>query len=405
MPTSARAQSSSGATTAAPSPPAGAAPSAYIVVDQATGVVVASSNDRQPLPPASLTKVLTALTAVAALPEGSPVPVSARAAGMPAHKLSMRADSVWTVEDTLTSLLLSSANDAAAALAERVSGSMEDFGGALDNLARHLQLGDAPVLQDPAGLDDNWSIRGGNLVSARDLAIAARALLAEPRLASFVAMPVAEFTDTDGVPHRLVNHNKLLTRYAGAVGMKTGYTKKSGRGLIAAATRDGRTEIAVVMNVADTYGWAASLLDAAFAAPLPATGDRLPAIPPALRLKAAPLPAGAAGAPTGRPGVSEPSTESTAATTAAIDATPVAQRSVISRLPLGVTVVLFVVAFLALAVTLLRARVLIRRRLRRARLANARVRRHVDRRRHPRLTPHYRPHEQLSDRFHRAGRE
>src|SRR5436305_740918 len=85
--------------------PVGPPPRAFIVVDHATGAVMASSNDRQPLPPASLTKILTALAAVAALPPDSGVPVSARAAGMPAHKLSMQAGSTWKLEDVLHALL------------------------------------------------------------------------------------------------------------------------------------------------------------------------------------------------------------------------------------------------------------------------------------------------------------
>ena len=229
--------------------PAGLAPKAFIVVDQATGRVISASNEHQPLPPASMTKVLTALTAVAALGPSDTVPVSARAAGMPAHKLNMKAGEVWPVQDVLESLLVSSANDAGAALAERVSGSMENFKTALAQLAGNLQLADSPTLQDPSGLDDHWSIGGGNLISARDLAIATRALLAEPRLASIVAAPVVRFTDPSGVPHRLINHNKLLTQYFGTVGVKTGYTKKSGRGLIAAATRNGRTLIAVIISI------------------------------------------------------------------------------------------------------------------------------------------------------------
>jgi D-alanyl-D-alanine carboxypeptidase len=374
--------------------PAGPPPKAYVVVDQASGVVVASSNDRVPLPPASLTKILTALVAVAALPVDSGVPVSARAAGMPAHKLSMKAGETWKLEDVLHALLVSSANDAGAALAERVSGSLENFDVALGALGRHLQFADAPTLQDPSGLDDNFSVGGGNLISARDLAIATRALLAEPRLAPIVAEPISRFTDPGGIPHRLVNHNKLLTRYAGAIGVKTGFTKKAGRGLIAAATRNGSTKIAVVLGVGDTYGWAASLLDNAFATPLPSTGDRLPAIRPALRLKAA------ASSVTAAPAVTQQQTDSQA-----IAATPVAAHGDQQGLPLPLTIGLVVVAALALAVVVLRARVLIRRRYRRRRRATARVRRHVNRRRHPRLTPHYEPHDQLADRFHAAGRE
>src|SRR5205085_11628192 len=109
-------------------------------------------------------------------------------------------------------------------------------------------------VNDPAGLDDNFSVRGGNMISARDLAIAARALLANNRLAPIVAQHVTTFTGPDGVAHRLTNHNKMLTLYPGTIGMKTGYTRKSGRGLVAAATRNGRTQIALLLNVGDTYG-------------------------------------------------------------------------------------------------------------------------------------------------------
>ena len=95
--------------------PYGPPPKAYVVVDQATGAVLAASNERTPLPPASLTKILTALVAVAALKPAATVPISERAAGMPAHKLNMKAGEVWPVGEALSALLASSANDAAAA--------------------------------------------------------------------------------------------------------------------------------------------------------------------------------------------------------------------------------------------------------------------------------------------------
>ena len=263
-------------------------PKASILVDADTGAVIAGTNSRAPLPPASLTKIVTALAAVAALEPGSSIPVSARAAGMPAHNLNMKEGQVWVVEDVLASLLLSSANDAGMALAERVSGTAEAFSQALANTARRLGMSDAPVLQDPSGLDDEFSVGGGNRISARDLAIAARAVLTEPRLAPLVASPVQSFTGGDGIAHRLGNHNRLLKVYPGAIGMKTGYTRRSMHGLVAAATRNGRTMIAVVMGApGDTYGLATALLDAGFASAPGAMplGDRLPAV------AAAPTPA------------------------------------------------------------------------------------------------------------------
>lgn len=388
--------------------PAGPPPKAYIVVDQATGKVVSASNDRQPLPPASLTKVITALAAVAALPEKSKVPVSERAAAMPAHKLNMKAGTPWPLDDTLEALLLSSANDAAAALAERVSGSLENFQTSLTALAGQLKMADAPVLQDPAGLDDYSSIRGGNLVSARDLAIATRALLANPRLAPIVKTPVARFTDPQGIPHKLTNHNKMLFQYFGTVGVKTGFTKKAGRSLIAAATRNGRTEIVVVMNVADTYGWAKGLLDAAFASPTLTTGERLPAIPMALTLTAAGVPRArasrssatlplAAKTPSAQPNVT------TKGDTTLI-ALPAAQSS--GGAPL-VGVLGGMLVTLAVLVLGLRARVLVKRRKRRRSKvvkANAKVKRHPNRRRNQRLTPNHKPDNNMRGRFHDVTR-
>jgi D-alanyl-D-alanine carboxypeptidase len=383
-----------GAQAPATTAPVGAAPKAYIVVDQATGIVLAGQNARTPLPPASLSKIMTALVAVAALPSTATVSVSDRAAAMPAHKLNMKPGQVWPVGDVLSALLASSANDAAAALAERVSGSVEAFSGALGAMATHLQMADAPVLQDPAGLDDYTSVRGGNLVSARDLAIAARAVLAEPRLAPIVARPITEFVAPDGVPHRLVNHNKLLTRYPGAIGMKTGYTRKAGRGLVAAATRNGRTEIAVILDAVDTYGWAAQLLDATFAqAAPPANGDRLPAIRPALRIKAA------------APVVSAASQASPAVTAAPALVTESLSAAHSRGVPAFVSVALWAVAAASLLVVALRARVLIRRqRRRRRRRAHARVRQPAHRRPDPHLTPNHRPRREDAERFREITR-
>jgi D-alanyl-D-alanine carboxypeptidase len=390
--------------------PAGPPPKAYIVVDQATGRVMASSNDRQPLPPASLSKILTALAAVSALPDRATVPVSDRAAGMPAHKLNMKVGTPWPLQDTLTALLLSSANDAAAALAERVSGTLEDFGASLGSLATQLKMADAPVLQDPAGLDDYSSIKGGNLVSARDMAIATRALLANPRLAPIVKTPVARFTDPQGVPHKLTNHNKMLFQYYGTVGVKTGFTRKAGRTLIAAATRNGRTELAVIMNVSDTYGWAKALLDAAFAAPLPATGDRLPAIPASLHLDAAGVPSVArasrsdATVPRANTGTTPQPSVTTKGDTMLV-ALPAASSG--GGAPL-VGVLVGMLVTLGVLVMALRTRVLVKRRKARRRrrrsTANATVKRHEKRRRNPALTKHYEPDHSMRGRFHDVTR-
>lgn len=268
--------------TSAPPPP----PKAWVLVDADTRVVLDARDERRPRPAASLTKILTALAAVHALSPATDIPVTPRAEAMPARKINMKAGQVWTLTDTLHSMLLSSANDAAVALAERVSGSVEAFGAELQRAAMDAGLEDDPVLRDPSGLDDEFSVAGGNLVSARDLAIATRALLAEPQLAEIVARREFRFLGGDNVQHRLINHNRLLKTYPGAIGVKTGYTKKAGHGLIAAARRNGRTMIAVVMDAVDTYGSVTALLDKGFATPVAGQrGDRLPD-PSARRLTA-----------------------------------------------------------------------------------------------------------------------
>jgi D-alanyl-D-alanine carboxypeptidase (penicillin-binding protein 5/6) len=265
---------------AAPAPPP--LPKAWIVVDADTGNVIDAGNDRVPLPPASLTKVLTALTVVETLPpDTQDVPVSARAAAAPADKISMKQGEVWTLTDTLYSLFLSSANDAAVALAERAGGTVEGFQKMFAATATDLGLADGPVLMDPAGLDGPQGVEGGNLVSARDLAIATRALLGQPTLSAIVSTPIYRFVGPDGFHHRLTNHNHFfLQSYPGAIGVKTGYTARAGHCLIAAARRDGRTMLAVVMNGADPIRSAQGMLDRGFGTPVEAepAAEQLPPV-------------------------------------------------------------------------------------------------------------------------------
>jgi D-alanyl-D-alanine carboxypeptidase (penicillin-binding protein 5/6) len=268
-------------TVAPTSPPPIPPAKAWALVDIDTGNVIDAFNDHQPLPPASLTKVITALTAIDTIPAGASVPVSALAAAAPADKMFMKQGQVWTFDQMIHALLISSANDAAVALAERAGGSLEGFQPMFAATAASLGLTDDPVLNDPAGLDGPDGVEGGNLVSARDLAIAARALLAQPTLAAIVATQVYYFDGPDGVHHRLTNHNKLfLATYPGAIGVKTGYTKRAGVCLIAAAQRDGRTMLAVVMNGANPNQLARQLLDGGFTVPGSAesSADRLPPV-------------------------------------------------------------------------------------------------------------------------------
>ena len=289
------------AQTPAPPPPV-APPKAYVLVDADTGAVLTGSADRVPRAPASLTKVLTALAASAALPHDGTLTISPRAAAQPANKIDAKAGEVWPIEDAMHVMLLKSANDIAFAFAEAVGGTAEGFQDVLARTATAVGMQDPQTWRDPAGLDDEHSLGGGNLVSARDLAIAGRAFIADPWLSPISAKPRYRFTAPSGVVHDALNHNKLvLGRYPGAIGGKTGYTKRSGNSLFASAQRDGRRMVAVVMDSKDTYGFASQLFDRGFATPVSAQRglDRLPPLrlPTAASVREAP----AAPAPAAQP--------------------------------------------------------------------------------------------------------
>jgi hypothetical protein len=144
-------------------------------------------------------------------------------------------------------------------------------------------MSDDPVFHDPAGLDGSEGIGGGNYVSARDLAIAGRDLLRVPVLANIVKELSYHFVDPTGQAHWLSSANyTFLYDQPGAIGVKTGFTDAAGYCVMGAATRHGRTMLAVVMDGYSPNQTAMDLVDAGFATPVadePAT-DRLP--PPAL---------------------------------------------------------------------------------------------------------------------------
>src|SRR4051812_10032677 len=255
-------------------------PSAYIVVDASTGAVLEGKNVHEPHLTASTVKLLTALVAMERLPLDSTVPVSARAESQPASKISMLAGQVWPLNDAVHALLMESANDAAFAIAERASGSIEKFAVDAQAVAERLGAKDT-TFGDPAGLDDEHSFQGGTKMSAYDLATVARNALAVPEIADTAKSLTYELTDPAGVAREFENHNKgFLKAYPGAIGMKTGHTDNAGRTLVTAATRNGRTLIGVVLNTWDDTGWSSSLLDQGFtmAADAKGTGETIPKV-------------------------------------------------------------------------------------------------------------------------------
>ncbi|HEY7133576.1 MAG TPA: D-alanyl-D-alanine carboxypeptidase [Acidimicrobiia bacterium] len=258
-------------------------PRADVVFDAKTGVILASSDEHEPFLPASTQKLMTAVTALTRLPLSTTVPISARAASVPNMNIGAKPGQVWRLDDLLHALLIISGNDAAYAIAERTSGTVEQFATLMSATGRQLGLRDS-TFNDPAGLDGREGVAGGSHISAYDLAIVARNALAIPELAGIVRLQHYDFTGPDRV-HHLDNHNiKFLDEYAGADGMKTGFTDKAQNSLVASATRNGRTLVAVLLDSnggeVGTRHWAETLLDNGFRTPVGAkgTGEVLPPV-------------------------------------------------------------------------------------------------------------------------------
>ena len=248
-----------------------------VLVDVGGGEVLWSRRSRTRAPPASLTKMLTALAVRASLDLDRVTVASRAAARQPARRLAMRRGQKLTVNQALKALMIVSANDVAVMLAEAAGGSVARFARAMDAESRRLGLR-ASSWRNPHGLDAR-----GHRSTAFDLAILARAVLEDRWLSRVVKMRRAAFTTPSGRRHRLTARSRFLLGYKGAVGVKTGFTDDAGHCLAAAATRGGRTLVAVVLRSPDNAADAGRMLDWGFRRGRSArTGLRLPAyVPPA----------------------------------------------------------------------------------------------------------------------------
>lgn len=211
------------------------------------------------LPPASLTKLMTALVVLEAKPLDDTVVIRATAARASGSRLHLLQGSRFSVEHLLQALLLHSANDACLALAEHVAGSERHFVARMNARAVQMGLRDTHFA-NPCGHD-----AAGHYSSARDLSRLAGHTLAMPFVRATAALPLADIASLDGKSRfHLVNKNALIGRYPGIAGLKTGYTLRAGKCLIAYAKRD-RTEVLLVLLNASQRWWdAVDLLDLAF---------------------------------------------------------------------------------------------------------------------------------------------
>ncbi len=228
--------------------------SAAIVVDAATGRVLYGHDTEVERPIASITKLMTALVAVERGPGlATELTIRPEWTGIEGSSLYLRAGETLTVEELLYGLLLVSGKDAAEALAAGCAGTVDAFLVWMNEKAAELGM-EHSRFSSPSGLEDE-----GNYSTAADMARLARAVLENETLQRICS------TRSASVAGRvLVNHNKLLWRYEGCAGLKTGYTDQAGRTLVSCAVRDGQTLIAVTLNDGDDWADHAALLDYGF---------------------------------------------------------------------------------------------------------------------------------------------
>ncbi len=231
---------------------------AYILMEQSTGSVIFEKNSSARMKPASTTKILTAICAIENSRLTDIVTVSKKAAYQEGSSVYLKPGDKLTMENMVYGLMLSSGNDAAVAIAEHISGDVEKFSNVMNNKARDIGALNSNF-KNPNGLDDDL-----HYVTAYDLALITSYALENDTFLKIVSSGSKVITDENGVKKYLSNHNKMLHLYKGCIGVKTGFTKKSGRTLVTAAERDGIRLVAVTLNAPNDWADHEKLLDKGF---------------------------------------------------------------------------------------------------------------------------------------------
>jgi len=238
-------------------PPPGVGMAAGILLEVESGKILWAKDSTAVRPPASLTKVMTALVVLEKGRLDETAPITADARNAPGGRTYAEEGWTFTVRDLLWGLLLQSGNDSAIALAHKFSpdGTVGGFVKLMNDKAAALGATDTSFA-NPHGYDE-----AGHVSTARDLAIITAAAMSKPLFKEMVASKTREVPWGDGSTHTFFNHNKLLYRYPGAIGVKTGFTSGAGHSLISAAQRDGSTLMTVVLGSPDHYGETTALFD------------------------------------------------------------------------------------------------------------------------------------------------
>lgn len=225
-----------------------------ILIDAASGRVLYEHNAHEKRLIASITKLMTALVAVESMPDLTQrVEIKREYTLAEGSSMYLKTGEQISLEELLYGLLMSSGNDAALAVAGGCAGDVDTFVDWMNQRAASIGMKDTHFA-NPSGLNEE-----AHYSTAADMAKLARVVMEHPVLANIVGTKSITIAGRS-----LVNHNKLLWRYEGCVGMKTGYTKKAGRTLVSCAERDGQRLIVVTLNDPDDWSDHAALFDYGF---------------------------------------------------------------------------------------------------------------------------------------------
>lgn len=209
-------------------------------------------------PMASTTKMMTALIAAESEKWDEFGEVSVNAQNQEGSKIYLKAGEKIKISELVCGLLLNSGNDAAVAIAENIGGSTQVFAEMMTKRANEIGAYDTQFM-NPSGLDEE-----GHYSTAYDLALIGREVILNERLSEIVKTKTMKIENAGSDITYLQNHNKLLWNYDGAIGIKTGFTKKSGRCLVSAAKRGDVVLVAVTINAPDDWNDHKKLLDYGF---------------------------------------------------------------------------------------------------------------------------------------------
>ena len=218
-----------------------------VLIDARDGRVLYEKDADTPRPMASTTKIMTAVVALESCDVNESIEIADEAVGVEGSSIYLQKGERMTLLELLYALLLQSANDAAVAIAVGVGGSVGNFADMMNEKAMSLGL-TSTHFENHNGLDAD-----GHVTTARELALLTAYALKNPTFAEIVATYKRKISGPNGTVRLVVNHNKLLNMYDGCVGVKTGFTKKSGRCLVSAACRESLTLVSVTLSAPDDW--------------------------------------------------------------------------------------------------------------------------------------------------------